>query len=446
MNLPATDARIKPATPKAKALTDSAIKAAKPRPKRYRIKDAAAAGLYLEVMPSGSKFWRYRYKLAGKEGLYALGEWCAAPDGEKPEQAEARRSAGRFTLAEARIERQRLRAMVKRGQHPLAAKKAERLAMMHSSANTFEAVAREFVETRGGGWSASHRNRFERFMEANVYPDIGASPIRDVTSATLLALLRKVEARDATSLANTGRGLIGQVFRYAIATGKADNDPTVALRGALRSHETEHHAPLGRADMPAFFEALDTKSRTNRQTQIALRLLAYLFPRPVELRSAPWSEFDLDAAEWRIPAERMKMRRPHVVPLSTQAVALLRELHTLTGRGTWLFPNARRPKDHMSHNTFNAVIERMGFAGRFSAHGFRATASTMLHEAGFDTRLIELQLAHQDNNKSRASYDHSARLPERRTMMQAWADMLDALAAPRSNVVPMRAGATSPAA
>src|SRR5262249_3741 len=176
-----------------------------------------------------------------------------------------------------------------------------------------------------------------------------------------------------------------------------------------------------------FFAALTSRIHTNRQTQIALRLLAYLFPRPIELRSAPWSEFNLDEAEWRLPPKRMKMRRPHIVPLSTQAAAILPELHVSTGRQQWLFPNVRRPMDCMSQNTLNALIERMGFAARFSAHGFRATASTMLHEAGFDTRLIELQLAHQDRNKSRASYDHSARLPERKAMMQHWADFLDAM-------------------
>jgi integrase len=406
-------------------LTDTRIKAAKPKGARYRIKDGL--GLYLEVMPSGSRFWRYRYKLNGRENLFAMGEWCSAPCGETPEQAHARRDVARFTLAEARIERQRARDIVQRGQHPLVAKKAERLAQTLSKANTFETVSREFIALRIGSWSASHRQRFEGFMAANVYPDIGPLPVREVSSAAILALLRKVEARKATSLASTGRGIIGQVFRYAIAIGKADNDPTVALRGALTPHTTEHHRPLERGDIPEFFEALACMSRTNRQTQIALRLLAYLFPRPIELRSAPWSEFALDEAEWRLPPKRMKMRRPHIVPLSMQAVAILRELQVITGRQQWLFPNARRPMDCMSHNTLNAVIERMGFGGRFTPHGFRATASTMLHEAGLDTRLIELQLAHQDKNKSRASYNHSARLPERKVMMQAWANMLDAM-------------------
>jgi integrase len=396
-------------------------------------------------MPSGSRFWRYRYKLKGKENLFALGQWCVAPNGEMPEQARTRREGGRFTLAEARIERQRLRDTVKSGQHPLAGKNAERLAQAVSNANTFEAVTREFVALRASKWSASHLRRFENIMAADVYPYISDLPIRDVSATAVLALLRKVEARGATSLANTGRGMIGQVMRYAIATGKADNDPTSALQGALTTHSTEHHRPIPRAEIVGFFQALAITGRTNPQTQIALRLLAYLFPRPTELRSAPWSEFDLDGCEWRVDEKRMKMRRPHIVPLPAQTVALLRELHRLTGSRPWLFPNIRRPNHYMSHNTFNTAIHRIGFGGKFSAHSFRATASTMLHEVGFDTRLIELQLAHQDRNKSRASYDHSARLPERKAMMQAWADFLEAQCKSAEKVVPLQGPVTQPA-
>jgi integrase len=193
------------------------------------------------------------------------------------------------------------------------------------------------------------------------------------------------------------------VFRYAIATGKADTDPTLALRGALETREVQHHPPLERADLPAFFEALGADG-ARRPTEIAIRLMAYLFSRTIELRAASWGEFDLDRAEWRIPASRMKMGRPHVVPLPTQAVALLRELHALTGDQQWLFPNTRRPRTYMGGTTINRVIERMGFLDRFTVHGFRATASTLLHEVGFDSRLIEMQPAHQDRNRSRASY------------------------------------------
>jgi integrase len=416
-------------------LSDRRIRNAKPKASRYRLSDTH--GLALEVSSAGGRYWRYRYRLDGKENIFAAGEWCSAPYGETVEHAAKRRASGRLTLAEARIERVKWRAMVVRGSHPLRAKRAEKLVAAASNANTFDAVAAEFVQKRGQEWGVVYRKNFTRYLERDVSPDIGSMPIREVNSTQVLAILRKVEARGSLSAAAAGRSYVGQVFRYAIATGKADIDPTFALRGALETREVQHHPPLERSDLPAFFEALSADG-ASQPTQIAIRLLAFVFSRTIELRAASWAEFDLDRAEWRIPANRMKMRRPHVVPLPTQAVALLRELHALTGDQQWLFPNTRRPKTYMGGTTINRAIERMGFLDRFTAHGFRATASTLLHEAGFDSRLIEMQLAHQDRNKSRASYDHSARLPERRQMMQSWADMLDEMMKPNSNVVSIR--------
>jgi integrase len=338
--------------------------------------------------------------------------------------------------------------MVKLGRHPLDARKADQQARRQSAANTFEAVAREFVEKRGGHWSDKHRDRFESFMQRDVFPAIGALPVRDVTAEAVLAILRAVEDRGATDMASLGRGFIGQVFRYGMATGRRDGDPTLAMRGALKAHAKQHHAPLERADMPAFFTAL-ASIPLDRPTEIAVRLLAYLFVRPGELREAQWPEFNLDQAEWRIPGERMKMGSPHVVPLPSQAVALLRELHALTGHTPWLFPHSQRPRECMSDGALGRTIKRVlaaigdGKSRRFTPHGFRATASTLLHETGVESRLIELQLAHQDRDQSRASYDHSARLPERRGMLQSYADTLDAYAGPRSNVVPLRGGAAT---
>ncbi len=417
-------------------LTDVRIRNAKPRARRYRLTDGN--GLSLEISPSGGRYWRYRYRLGNKENLFAAGEWFPRPAGESAEDAAKRRAAGKLTLSEARIEREKWRALVASGSHPVLAKRAERLVAAASNANTFDALTTEFVDQRGAKWGDVHRRRFVALMKTDVSPDIGVLPIRAVTPAQVLATLRKIEDRGALTVATIARFSIGQVFRYAIATGKADTDPTLALRQALKTHTVKHHSPLEKADFPGFFAALGNAG-AGRHTEIAVRLLAYLFPRTVELRAACWPEFDLDRAEWRIPSSRMKMRRPHVVPLPTQAVVLLRELHGITGHQHWLFTNVRRPKAPMAATTINRVIERMGFRDRFTAHGFRATASTMLHEAGFDSRLIELQLAHQDRNKSRASYDHSARLPERLKMMQWWADTVDALASSQSNakVVPI---------
>jgi integrase len=418
----------------AMALTDIKIKNAKAKAQRYRLSDAN--GLAVEVTPAGGKYWRYRYRLNGKENLFAGGEWSGSPVGEKPEEAQARRADGRLTLAEARIGRQQWRADVKAGLHPRVAAQARELIGEHSRAQTFDAVAAEFIEKRGKEWSQGHRDNLKRFLERDISPGVGSLPIRSIQTSQLLTLLRRVEERDAISVAALGRGYLGQIFRYAIQVSKADYDPTAGLRGALERRYSKHHEPLSQADIVPFFAAL-TQAGGNRETKIAVQLMAYTFARTIELRCAPWTEFDLEKADWRLPKERMKMRRPHIVPLARQAVELLEELRELTGRRQFLFPNTRRPQTFMGATTINRVIERMGYLDRFTAQGFRATASTMLHEAGFSSELIERQLAHMEKNKSKASYDHSARLPERRLMMQSWADMLDEMRTPSSKVVPI---------
>jgi integrase len=413
------------------ALSDARIRTAKAKAHRYRLSDSH--GLSIEVTPAGNKFWRYRYRIDGRENLFAAGEWCQAPAGEKPHQAEARRTDGRLTLAEARAARLDWRAQVRQGQHPRLIRAAVRLLAAQSIANTFKAVAAEFVERRGGGWSDSHRKHFLRFIEKDANPDIGALPIASLGPAHILAVLKKVEAREAYSVAQLGRGYLGQIFRYAIASHKAVLDPARALTGALVKVETKHHPPIPRAELGPFLRAAATAS-ANRQTEIALRLLLLTMTRTVELRTAWWSEMDLAGAEWRLAAEKMKMKRPHIVPLSRQAVVLLTELRRITGNSRYLFPNARDHDKPMGSSTIGRVFQRAGYTGKFTPHGCRSTASTLLREAGFDDRLVELQLAHVDKNKSRASYDHAEMLKPRRAMMQAWADMVDAasMASPRA--------------
>ena len=425
-----------------KPLTDATIRNAKVRDARYRLSDGH--GLSIEISPAAGRHWRYRYELpAGKEHLYALGEFAVAPDGETDEQAAERRAAGRFTLAEARVERQRCRDMVKRGQHPLAAKKADKLARQHSNANTFEAVAREFIEKHGREWSAKHRARAIRFLDNDVYPDIGALPIRDVTARAVLAVLHEVEKRGSLSIVTAGRSTLGQIFKYGVATGRCDGNPAADTRGATRTRRIKHHAPLDRNTLRAFFSAL-AEAGLDRMTELGIRLLAYVFTRPGELGKARWADIDLERAEWRIPAAVMKMKTAHVVPLSAQAVALLRELHALTGHSEWVLPHSREPRKHMANGAFlhaaNRVTDQMGGLD-FTPHGFRATASTLLHETGIESKLIELQLAHQERNKSKASYDHAARLPERAAMMQGYANLIDRLIAgesARDNIIPLR--------
>ncbi len=387
------------------SLTDTRIRTAKPTTKPYKLTDNA--GLHVEVRPSGSKLWRYRYRIAGKENLFALGEY---PD---------------LRLADARTERDKARKLVKQGIHPAHNRHALKASQITANSNSFEAVALEWIEKNKAKWTPYYLNQVERFLKADVYPYIGGLPIKSVSAAHLLEIVKRIEKR-APTVALLVRQWCSAVFRYAVATLRADGDPTVALRGAISRPKVQHHKPLAAKDIPGMLTAID-ESGAYSATKIALRLLLLTFVRPVELRAAEWPEFDLDRGEWRIPGERMKMREPHIVPLSRQAVALLRELHKLTGGQRWLFPNLRRPKEHMTMTTLNAALARMGYRNKFSAHGFRATASTQLNEMEYRPDVIERQLAHKPRDQVRASYNQAEYLPERRKMVQAWADYIDGL-------------------
>lgn len=388
-------------------LTDAKIRNAKPGPKPAKLADGG--GLYLEVRPTGSKLWRFRYRIAGKENIFAIGEYPS------------------IGLAEARAEHGKARALVKQGIHPSHNRQAERLSSQVANANTFEAVAREWISKKSPRWTAYYLRQVTRFLESDVFPHIGKLPIRTVTSAHLLEVIRRIEARGAETVALLVRQWSSAIFRYAVATLRADGDPAAALKGAIHRPKVEHHKPLSRKQIVDFKDALG-KYGGYRTTVIALQLMLLTFVRTVELRKAEWSEFDLEHAEWRIPAERMKMREPHIVPLSRQVVDLLRELRTYTGGRGFLFPNYRSPKECMTATTLNRALERMGFNGKgsigFSAHGFRATASTLLNEMGYRPDVIERQLAHAERDKVRASYNHAEYMEERTAMMQEWADFL----------------------
>lgn len=398
-------------------LTDAKIRNTKPGEKPIRLPDGG--WLYLEVRPSGAKLWRFRYRIASKENIYAIGEYFS----DKRE--------GHVSLDDARKERDRARALVNQGIHPAHHRQAERLAIHAENANTFEVVAREWIAKRKPGWTAYYLRQVERFLAADVFPYIGNLPIRNVTAAHLLEIVRRVEGRGAETVALLVRQWASAIFRYAVATLRADSDPAAALKGAIHRPKVEHRKPLSRDQIADFVKALEGYAGY-RTTVIALRLMLLTFVRTVELRAAHWAEIDLDRAEWRIPAERMKMREAHIVPLSQQAVELLRELHTYTGGRGFLFPNYRNPKACMTATTLNRALERMGFNGQdgigFSAHGFRATASTILNEIGFRPDVIERQLAHAERNKVRASYNRAEYLEERRAMMQQWADLTDEMA------------------
>jgi integrase len=408
-------------------LADAKIRASKRAEKPYKLTDSG--GLYLEVRPTGAKLWRYRYRITGKENVFALGEYF---NDKRP---------GHLSLEGARRKRDEARGLVKQGIHPAHNRQRLRAVQAAENANTFEAVAREWIDKRKLNIKDRYLRQIQGVLEADVFPYIGTLPIRNVTAAHLLEIMRRLEGRGATTVALLVRQWTSAIFRYAVATLRADSDPAAALKGAITRPKIKHRKPLTREQIVLFLNRLGADG-TYRTTTIALHLALLTFVRPGELRAAQWVEINFEEALWRIPAERMKMRESHIVPLSTQALALLKELHALTGGQRWLFPNYRSAHTYMTDTTLNRALERMGFYGKdgigFSAHGFRATACTILNELGYRPDIIERQLAHKERNTVRASYNRAEYLHERREMMQQWGDYIDALAA-GMNVIPLRA-------
>ncbi|HWY88720.1 MAG TPA: integrase arm-type DNA-binding domain-containing protein [Gemmataceae bacterium] len=389
-------------------LTDARIRNAKPRAKKYKVFDGD--GLYLEVWPTGAKYWRMKYYVAKKEKVLALGVYP------------------HISLADARERRVEARKLLAAGRDPSEEKKETKRQAAFKAANTFEAVAKEWLEKRAHEWSPRHvRTRFAA-LESYVFPSLGPRPIGEITAPQVLAMLRPIEAKGILHTAQRMMQLTGQVFMYAIATGRAERNPVPDLRGALKTPIRENHSYLKESELPEYLKKLEAYDG-DLLTKQALRLLLLTFVRTTELRAAEWTEIDWDKAEWRIPKERMKMKEPHIVPLSTQAIAVLKELQKLSSHRRFLFPNGHNPSTFMSENTMLYALYRMGYHSRATGHGFRSTASTILNEHGFHADVIERQLAHGERNKVRAAYNHAQYLPERREMMQWWANQLDALAA-----------------
>jgi integrase len=408
-------------------LTDADCRNARPGEKS-KLYDSG--GLFLLVRtggpktPKGLKHWRLKYRFAGKEKLLALGVYGNGKNGT-------------VTLAQARVRRDDARRLLRDGIDPSAVRREQKRLTKHKAANTFEAVARDWLKKKEAAWSASHAKGSRARLEDELFPRIGSRPIADVEPPELLDALRAIEKRGALEIARKTLVTAGQVFRYAIATGGAKSDPTRDLRGALETRETRHYSALSRADLPEFLQKLAAYDG-NLLTKHAIRLLLLTFVRTGELRGATWPEFDIGRAEWRIPAERMKMGEEHIVPLSHQALVALEEIRRLSGNREHVFPNEHHPLRCMSENTILFALYRMGYRGRATGHGFRATASTILNEIGFRADVIERQLAHAERNKVRKAYNRAEYLPERRAMMQQWADLLDELAKPEQRVVPMR--------
>ncbi|MFG6429646.1 tyrosine-type recombinase/integrase [Roseateles sp. LYH14W] len=399
------------------SLTDIAIKNLKAADKPLKVSDER--GLYLLVKPQGAKLWRWKYRHAGKEKLMALGGY---PD---------------VSLAQAREKREEARKLLAAGTDPMGERRQVKVAQRIAMDNSFQSVARKWWASWKGARSSRHAEYVERRLEADVFPVIGHRPIAELEAAELVAMVKRIEARGALDIAKRSMQTCGQVFRYAIAHGKASRNPATDIRPSdvLPTRKKKNYARVEANELPNLLRKIEVYQGASI-TRAALKLMAMTFVRTSELIGAGWDEFDLDAGRWDIPASRMKMKTPHIVPLSSQAVTLLRALRTSTGGKALLFPGERDPKKPMSNNTILKALERMGYKGRMTGHGFRGVASTLLHEQGFEHSHIELQLAHQERDAVSASYNHALYLPQRARMMQAWSDYLDAAIA--GNVVALR--------
>lgn len=389
-------------------LTDITVRNAKSTDKAQKLSDSG--GLYLMVHPNGSKYWRLKYRFLGKEKLLAIGVYP------------------QVTLSDARTKREEAKRLLANGKDPSEVKQTQKTEARLEAANTFEAVAREWLGKKAAKQVDKTRSRNLRILELNIFKYIGSTPINQVTPKDLLSALHKMEQRGIVDSAHRALQICGEVFRYAIATDRAQADLSLVLKGALTPVKEKHHAsisdPKGVADLLRTIHLYEGSFLT----QQALKLAPLVFVRPGELRHAEWSEIDLEAGEWRIAANKMKMKAVHIVPLSTQAVNILKEIKQINGNGKYVFPGLRSTDRPMSENTVNAALRRLGYEKeQMTGHGFRSMASTILHEQGWPHEAIERQLAHAERNKVSAAYNYAEHLPKRREMMQAWADYLDAL-------------------
>ena len=390
-------------------LTDTTVRTIKPAENPKKLFDGG--GLFLLVTPTGGKLWRLKYRFGGIEKLLSLGTYPQT------------------SLSDARQKREQARALMLNGVDPRDIKKALKEAGTQEN-ETFEVIAREWHTKFSASWAASHSNKIIRRLELYVFPWLGDRQIKSITAPDLLTVLRRIEAKGALDTAHRTKQNCGQVFRYAVATGRAARDPSADLRGAIPPASGKHMATItDPKEIAGLLRSIDDY-RGSIVTRCALQLAPLFFVRPGELRHAEWSEFNLDAAEWRIPAEKMKAGVLHIVPLSRQALDVLREIHPLTGHGRYVFPSPRTDSRPMSSNAILSALRRMGFAkDEMSGHGFRSMASTLLNEQGWNRDAIERQLAHAERNSVRAAYNYAEFMPERKKMMQAWADYLEGIKA-----------------
>ncbi len=391
------------------ALTVKQIENFKPKDKDYKASDEKS--LYLLVKKNGGKYWRMNYRWGDKQKTLALGVY--------PE----------ISLREARDERDEARKLIRNNVDPSTLKRSMRDARKDAAENSFEAIGREWLAKEQDSWSPAHAKKQYWLLEKNLFPYIGRHPISEITPPTLLAALRKTESRGALETTRRVKQVAGQIFRYAVATGRCERDPSADLKGALQTPQTVHYAAITEpADVGKLLTMIDGYSGT-ATVRNALLLAPLVFVRPGELRYMEWSEVDFEERQWRLPAEKMKMKQAHIVPLSNQAIEILQDQHELSGRWQYVFPSERSKKRAMSENALNAALRRMGIAKEeMTAHGFRAMARTLLDEQlGFPPHIIEHQLAHDVRDPLGRAYNRTKHLPERIEMMQKWADYLDNL-------------------
>ncbi len=398
-------------------LNDTKVRMTKPAEKPQKFFDGG--GLFLLVTPTGGKLWRFKYRFGASERLLCIGTY--------PETS----------LAEARLRRDQASALLAKGVDPRETKKAQKAAG-NQETETFEIIAREWYAKFSPSWATSHAKTTIRRLELFIFPWLGARPVKTITAPELLAALRRIEAKGALETAHRVKQVCGQVFRYAIATGRAERDPSGDLRGAIPAASGKHMATItAPKEIAGLLRSIDDY-RGSIVTRCALQLAPLVFVRPGELRQAEWSEFNLETAEWRIPAEKMKAGAVHIVPLSRQAIDILREIHPLTGHGRYVFPSPRTDSRPMSSNAILSALRRMGYAkDEMSGHGFRSMASTLLNEQGWNRDAIERQLAHAERNRVRAAYNYAEFMPERKKMMQAWADYLEGIKT-GAKIIPLR--------
>ncbi|HEI8006226.1 tyrosine-type recombinase/integrase [Morganella morganii] len=384
-------------------LNDMQIRRAKPEAKAYTLGDGQ--GLSLLIEPNGSKSWRFRYRFAGKPKMISLGVYPT------------------ITLADARFRRDDARKLVAEGKNPSEVRKEQKIALQTESESAFEKIATEWHQMKSAKWSEGYASDIMEAFQNDIFPYVGTRPVGEIKPLELLNVLRKIEKRGALEKMRKVRQRCSEVFRYAIATGRAEFNPAADLSSALEVHQSSHFPFLKADEIPDFLRALDSYTGS-RLVQIATKLLMITGVRTIELRAALWLEFDLDNAIWEIPAERMKIRRPHLVPLSTQALDLLNEIKIMTGNYRYVFPGRNDPNKSMSEASINQLIKRIGYGGKVTGHGFRHSLSTILHEQGYESVWIEMQLAHVDKNNIRGTYNHALYLSQRNIMMQWYSNYI----------------------